>query len=901
MPRYWLPLDSPAASLAIAGGKGANLARLTRAGFCVPPGFILSVAAYEAFLQCSGLAGPIEAQLQWLADPSLDKLEHASATIRAAFACAPLPSDLANEVRLAYRQIGGGPVAVRSSATAEDLPGFSFAGQQDTFLNVVGETALLEAVVQCWSSLWTARAIQYRIRNRLPHTEISLAVVVQRMVASDVSGVLFTADPLTGLRNLTVIDACFGLGEALVSGQVEPDHYEVDTENGQILRRALGSKAIRITGRAEGGVTAQPASGAQPALDDAQVLALTGLGQQVQAEYGAPQDIEWAIHSGQIYLLQSRPITTLFPLVKGMPVSPLQALMSFGAFQGMLDPITPLGQDVLKIIICGFIQVAGMQRTIQNQTVLREAGARLWVNITPMVRNSAGRGFLRYALPLIEPTTMQALQQVKDQPDLLVERRGIRLKTAATLARLAMPIAWNVLKNWLTPERRQAQITETGEDYLVTLRRQFECQGSPTEKLAQRLKAMQAATQLMPRLFPMYISAIATGMSMLVLLDRLHGRSKPGGPISAFHPDVLEITRGLPHNVTTEMDLFLWHTAQEIRADSESRGVFSSAPAEHLAQFWHDGALPHVAQAAVDRFMQVYGLRGLGEIDTGRERWAENATAVMQSLTSYLQITDEDRAPDVMFHKGQGEAAHALDRLVASLRRKPLGFVKARLARWAARRLRALLGLRESPKFYLVRLIGTARLGLLESGAELTQAELLSRADDIFFLRFDELEAISAGQPGDWQARVTARRAEHESERLRRQIPRLFLSNGRAFYEGLHSAEPVEGRLQGSPVSPGMVTGRVRVVRNPHNTGLQPGEILVCPGTDPSWTPLFLSAGGLVMEVGGMMTHGAVVAREYGIPAVVGVHQATSELRDGERIRVDGSTGIIERLDTAAD
>jgi pyruvate,water dikinase len=351
------------------------------------------------------------------------------------------------------------------------------------------------------------------------------------------------------------------------------------------------------------------------------------------------------------------------------------------------------------------------------------------------------------------------------------------------------------------------------------------------------------------------------------------------------------------------MDLVLWQTAQDIRADPASRACFQAHDAPALSARYLDGALPAVAQNAIDRFMRRYGVRGLGEIDLGRPRWREEPQPILQSLQGYLAIADPDQAPDAVYARGRRAAEDEIERLAAALRGTRGGRLKAALVRWAARRMRALIGLREAPKFTMVRVFGLIRSALLAEGARLADQGLLDCAGDVFYLHLRELEALGAGATGDWAARVQCRRESVEREQARRQIPRLLLSDGQAFYGGARGAQEQGGAAQdaavlyGAPVSPGVVEGQARVVYDPRATRLLPGEILVCPGTDPSWTPLFLAAGGLVMEVGGMMTHGAVVAREYGLPAVVGVRGATGRLHTGQRLRVNGSTGEVLILD----
>jgi pyruvate,water dikinase len=302
--------------------------------------------------------------------------------------------------------------------------------------------------------------------------------------------------------------------------------------------------------------------------------------------------------------------------------------------------------------------------------------------------------------------------------------------------------------------------------------------------------------------------------------------------------------------------------------------------------------------------MARYGMRGLAEIDLGRPRWREEPLPILLTLRSYLEITGVDQAPDAVYERGARAAEAEIDRLVAALRGTRGGWFKAGLARWAALRMRALVGLRETPKFAVIRLLGLMRQALLIDGARLVAEGLLAEPEDLFRLHMYELESLAAGEQRDWAALVRVRQQQMALEKGRRQMPRLLLSDGQAFYGGdvgpqkdaVGSQAGDDAVLSGTPVSPGVVEGVVRVVLDPRNAQLKPGEILVCPGTDPSWTPLFLTAGGLVMEVGGMMTHGAVVAREYGLPAVVGVHRVTQRLRSGQRVRVDGSSGQVTLL-----
>lgn len=884
-----LRLRDPRVVFALAGGKGANLARLARADLPVPDGFILITSAYSAFVAANGLEQQILDRLEQttLDDPQL--LETTSAAMRALFAAGTMPAAIAAAIRAAYTELGQPPVAVRSSATAEDLPDLSFAGQQDTFLNIVGEHALLDAVIRCWSSLWTARAIGYRARNRIDQRDVALAVVVQTMVQSQASGVLFTANPLSGRRAETVIDATLGLGEALVSGQVEPDHYVVEPGSGRILSKTLGAKTLTIRGESGGGTATISADAAQQqALPDTAIVELSRLGRRIAALFDSPQDIEWAWADETLLVVQSRPITSLYPLPEGLAPEPLQVLLSFGAVQGVLDPLTPLGRDLFQAIAATVANLFNQRVTPETQRVFVTAGERLFLNITGALRHHRLHSLIPNALRIGEPASRQMLLTLLAEPDLAPVKRRMSLSTRIRVIRTLAPIVGNVIYNLIYPNLGRVRIQRRVEAIVAEVQAQSRAATSLTERLALLDSGPQT---LVRRGIPIIGPGIISGMLGLPILNRL-ASALPGDP-----PPVMEITRGLPHNVTTEMDLALWQTARTIKSDPAALHYFQRTDAAALAEDLLQDRLPPQAQAAIDRFLERYGMRGIAEIDLGRTRWHEYPLPLIQTLQSYLQIDSLSAAPDVMFAQGAATAQATIDRLVGELRTTRRGWLKARLARWAARRVRALAGLRESPKFAAIRIIGTVREAVIASGRELVAQGVIAQPDDLFFLHVGEIKALAAGDSRDWHALIAARRSAYEREKQRRQVPRLLLSDGRAFFDGIADDASDATTLVGSPVSPGSVEGVAHVVLDPHAEQLAPGEILVCRGTDPAWTPLFLAAGGLVMEVGGLMTHGSVVAREYGIPAVVGVHQATTRLHSGQRIRVDGSSGRITLLD----
>lgn len=876
--------------LPIAGGKGANLGALIKAGLPVPDGFVITTAGYRTFVALNSLDMEISQILQTVKLENPSMFDSASNSIRTLFSQGKMPASLREEIIDTYlgHNEGGKAVAVRSSATAEDLPDLSFAGQQDTFLNIIGESALLDAVVRCWASLWTARAIGYRMRNAISHADVALAVVVQQMVHSQASGVLFTANPVTGRRAETVIDAIFGLGEALVSGQVEPDHYVVENTSGKITSKNLGAKALSIVGQTGGGtVTIANAAAARQAIADEQIGELTRLGQQSQEHFRTPQDMEWAYADGQLYVVQSRAVTSLYPLPATLDETTLEILLSFGVWQGMLDPYTPLGQEVFKYLVVGFSRKFGGNETAADQRVLLTAGERIFVNLTSLLRNKLGRTIAQVFLGAIDPETAKVVDELLKDPRFSM-LEPVKLQDRINFLRAISPLVGHVITNMLSPVRGRKRLENRVEELLEGIRSHV----SKVNNLSELADLFEEYTMTMPgKMMHVLVGAIAGGQAPYqILLRRLNF---PGSQNLLF-----DLARGLPHNVTTQMDLQLWETARSIKADETAAAYFQSVDTETLvAEYWNR-TLPVAAQAAIAKFLERYGIRGVAEIDLGRPRWCENPSNLFRALKSYLQI-DPSAAPDVMFQKGIEKAAEAERQILVKMRQQPGGYIQARLVKALIRRFRELGGLRESPKFFVVRLLSIYRYALLAEGQKLVTAETLTRADDVMFLKLRELQALGAGDPRDWKTLVADRRSVYEREMRRTRIPRILLSDGTSYYDApstLASGDPHV--LTGSPVSAGVVEGRVRVVLDPHGVEILPGEILVCPATDPAWTPLFLATGGLITEVGGMMTHGSVVAREYGIPAVVGVSQATEHLQTGQLVRVDGSTGTVEILES---
>jgi rifampicin phosphotransferase len=525
---------------------------------------------------------------------------------------------------------------------------------------------------------------------------------------------------------------------------------------------------------------------------------------------------------------------------------------------------------------------------------------RIYINATPVWQNSLGRKVHGKALAAVEPSILRGVQEALPVDDSV--GGGMSLFLLARMASILFLVVPRFLYTVLFPQHSRNAFIRLMNDKVASIQRQADRSANTSSSSLAQL--VQEKEKVLEGFFPFvlfrFIPRMAAGMGPLYLLSRMASSIANGKDL------VLTITRGLPHNVTTEMDLKLWEVAKTIRSNSKALQYIRSKDVDVLADEYQRGTLPRVAQATIRSFLDVYGMRGLYEIDFGRPRWREEPAPLFQTIKSYIEIDDNDdskqenattAAPDRVFAKGEVAAQHAIDELGRALG-------KPWLVRFLAHRTRSIAGLRELPKFTCIRIMGIFREKYLEHGARLVQVGKLDNPRDIFFLLDDELRSIDnedgdGDDAKDWKVVVAQRKAVMDKENGRTAIPRVIASDGFAFYGGAFASKnsAADGDddhvFVGEPVSPGSVEGIVHIVHDPSKSSLKQGEILVCHGTDPSWTPLFLAARGLVMEVGGLMTHGSVVAREYGIPAVVGLEKITERLQNGQRIRVDGSSGVV--------
>ena len=873
-----------------AGGKAANLGELVRAGLPVPAGFCLTTHAYRRATASAGLEA-IHAALSVTAADDLPALAGLAGSARDLVLAADVPADVADAVRTAYAALGADvPVAVRSSGTAEDLPLASFAGQQDTYLSVVGADGVLAAVRQCWASLWTSRAVSYRAAHGISPSAVSLAVVVQRMVDAAVAGVLFTANPMTGRRHETVVDASPGLGEAVVSGAVNPDHFVVDGGTGRVLERRIGSKAIAIRPLPGGGTERieQPAGGSTPCLNDAGLARLERLGRRAEVHFGSPQDLEWAIDGdGVPWLTQSRPITTLYPMPEKPPAGEgLRVYLCFSLAQGLTRPLTPMGLAGFRLIASSVARAAHFEVAdpLEGPRPYVQAGQRLFFDLTPVVRSSPGRAIVPRVLDLMESRSAAVLRGLFEDPRFSVTIRSpwrVLRHVAPVVARARVPES--LLRALFRPDAALRRVERFGGRFRAAL--VVPAGATPAQRLDHAERIL--GRELFP-VVPNVLPLPALGFALLAAAGKLLGRRVEPGELQA-------VLRGLPNNVTTEMDLALWRLASVIRADAGSAAVFAGEPLRELVRRYRAGGLPALVQSGLTGFLARYGHRAVAEIDLGMPRWSDDPAHILGVLANYLRLEDPALAPDRQFNRAAREAEEQIGRLVAAAGERSR--LRAALVRTALKRTRLFAGLRELPKYHIVEALAVVREQLAVVGTRLAAAGSISEAGDVFFL---DLREVRAGLDGAKLHGVAARRRTAYQEELgRRHIPRVLLSDGTE-PEALNTGTggggtggAGRGVLTGTPASAGTVTAWARVILDPEGAQLEPGEILVAPSTDPGWTPLFLTAGGLVVEMGGPNSHGAVVAREYGIPAVVGVPHATSRIATGDNITLDGAAGTV--------
>jgi len=869
--------------LAMVGGKGANLGELSRIeGVQVPEGFCVTTEVYKEIIGNSEEFNSLLDQLAILKADNRKAISETSAKIRKLIEETAIPKGIHNEISRHLEQLGERHAyAVRSSATAEDLPTASFAGQQDTYLNIIGKKAILRYISKCWASLYTDRAVIYRLQNGFDHRKVYLSVVIQKMIFPDAAGIMFTADPVTSNRKTLSIDASFGLGEALVSGLVNADIYKVC--NGKIIDKKISTKKLAIYALKDGGTKEQeiePERQTRQALTDDQIIELERIGRKIEEHFGRPQDIEWCLVEDTFYIVQSRPITTLYPI----PMANDQEnhiYVSVGHQQMMTDAMKPLGLSFWLLT---------------TQALMRTAGGRLFVDVTNMLASPVGRKTIIDVLGKSDPLINDALTTI-------IERRDFIKSLPSASARGELPTALpddqkesgHGKSDKAVSPRNYQPLNDYDPTIVSDLIRNRQ---TSIEALKQNIQTksgsdlfdfiLEDIQQLKKTLSdPQSFGVIMTGMNASLWINEKMNEWL--GEKNAADT----LSQSAPNNVTSQMGLDLLRVADVIRP--YPRVI------EYLQQVKDDNFLDELGklnggketQDAINAYLNKYGMRCAGEIDITKTRWSEKPSTLVPIILNNIK-NFEPNAGNRRFEQGRQEALKKEQELLDRLNQLPDGEQKAKETKRMIDLVRNLSGYREYPKYSMVSRYFVYKQALLKEAEQLVQANVIHEKEDIYYLSFEELHEVVRTNKPDYEI-INKRKDEYKLyEKL--TPPRVITSDGEII-TGKYKQEnlPAEA-IAGLAVSSGVIVGRARVILNMEDADLEDGDILVTAFTDPSWTPLFVSIKGLVTEVGGLMTHGAVIAREYGLPAVVGVENATKLIKDGQRIRVHGTEGYVEIL-----
>ena len=845
--------------ISVVGTKTLSLARMNRIGLAVPPGFCIRAAAYREHISCNDLMAHIENSLNELANTQSDSKKDILLDIRKAIIDAPMTSILQGQIESHYRTLGADPVAVRSSATAEDLPGHSFAGQYETFLGISNLQDCIKAIKKCWASLWTLRAYEYRQKNGFDHLKVNMAVIVQSLVQADASGVIFTADPVTGYSSRIIIESCSGLGEALVSGKVAPDRFIIDRKKCRIVSKNIIS---------------------EPSITDSAVKKLAKLAQKTEESFGCPQDIEWAMSENKIYLLQGRPITTIpaersweqrqmwcsNPVREVMPdvVTPITLSMLFEVMgEKFFDPVFRLlccdrGDHPVYSLIAGRIY---FNANIWGAVFRHVPG----VGISDLTELTGGHKEFQ---KLIE-----RLQIVPDEdlPD-------IKFSSIRFLLKIPLIIV-GILAN--TPRKGRRILAKIGAE-----NEEWSRLDVPSLSAEQIIAYCQELLMDFRELLShaLYLFSVFVSLPVLDLICKrwLSADSSCTGRLLAGVGDMDDAVAGLD----------LWRLAVAADATTEVKNLI-------LSDDWRT-IEPKLSQLDSGRrfledwgrFMNRHGHHCRAELELYNPRWSETPDYILKLVRTYIsQIGEIDPVENF------STLAEKRRRLEQQCRKKLRNPLKRMIFNRVLVRSQKGSIFRENVKSEVIRLVVVLRRMLLELGKELLDKGVLKAQDDIFFLQTEEIELVVQGKADfDIHQVIAARRAQYNKNRSIMPPDVVFGEFDAEKYVPDFVDTDVD-TLNGLAVSPGVAVGKARVVlRADTDEQVLAGEILVAPFTDPGWTPYFVTAVAVVMDQGGILSHGSIVAREYGIPAVVNVGAATKVIKTGRTVEVDGNRGVVRIL-----
>lgn len=855
------------------GGKAVNLGRLQQARLPVPPGFCITTKAFQQWIEGIEGAPELLARLDQAVAAGQAGWPEQAATVREQLRHRPVPGSVSQAVCDACKRFGGVELwAVRSSATAEDQPDGSFAGQHDSFLHLGGRDAVLEAVRACWVSLFTDRALAYRVRRGLGSASAAMAVVVQEMLAADLAGVVFSGDPVRQDPNRIIIEGAPGCGVGVVSGRVRPDRMVLERGSLQVLERSAGDDV--------GG-------GMAHALSDPLARELARLVLEAERFLGAPQDLEWAVRNGTVWVLQSRPITTSLHVASAPP----EVWCNANVCENLPGVLTPMSWSLVELLLVGCFR-----------PLLRMIG--IDTDVRPWFGRIAGRVYLNVGLSdaILRSGWPSAPVSVWD----LLGGRPTDAEAAA-LER--------VRQNATQPPRRQMRrllwlglralpaLSGTyGTAFLRALRQRLDAlEKTPLSALSDA-ELSGFVSGIVPRLFPeldeplelaRVFMSLSPALACVLALPGITRRWLGDADGRIAHR--LLGTAG--DMASAEAALDLWRLAAWARQHTEVKVILAERQPYPLLRDRLRGSPTGAGfLERWDAFLRRHGHHARGEVDVFNPRWSETPDDLLDQVRRYLDLSDGfDPLAEQARRRAEREALFEACRRQLRAPWKRWGFG------WLVRRGQAGLRFRENVKSEAVRSVASLRAAVLEAGRRLEARGLLATAGDVFFLEFAELDRTLRGDPVVRVAEVIASR-KAERQRLESvHPPSIVVGDFRpdAPLAGPGRDPSANGALHGLGVSPGCARGRARVIpQGDPEARLLPGEILVVPWTDPGWTPLYLTAAGIVADIGGQLSHGSIIAREYGIPAVVNVGHATQLLRTGQLVEVDGDRGIVHAVES---
>ncbi|WP_064200563.1 phosphoenolpyruvate synthase [Brevibacillus brevis] len=856
--------------LLLVGGKGLHLGELSKIqGIQVPEGFCVTTVGYQKMVESNDMYHALLDQLIMLTVQDREQVGEISRKIRESIMEAEIPSDVVKAVTHYLSQFGEEHAyAVRSSATAEDLPHASFAGQQDTYLNIIGKEAILRHISKCWASLFTDRAVIYRMQNGFDHSHVYLSVIVQKMVFPQASGILFTADPITSNRKLLSIDASFGLGEALVSGLVSADCYKV--QEAEIVDKRIATKKLAIYGRKEGGTETQqidPDQQKAQTLADEQIVQLARIGRQIEAYFGSPQDIEWCLVDDTFYIVQSRPITTLYPIPEANDQEN-HVYVSVGHQQMMTDPMKPLGLSLFLLT---------------TSAPMSKAGGRLFVDVTKMLASPDSRQTILDTLGQSDPLIKDALMTVIERGDFIQSSPNDTNEQNPGKSKNGMS-ALGFQEQFENDPTIVSDLIKRSQKSIEEVKHNIQ-----TKSGSDLFDFIREDIQQLKKIIfdPQNIGVITAAMNASKWINENMNMWLGEKNVA----DTL--TQSVANNITSEMGLALMDVADIVRPYPEVIDFLQHVKDDNFLNEMVQFEGGQETQDAIYAYLTRYGMRCSGEIDITKTRWSEKPIMLVPMILGNIK-NFEPNAGKWKFEQGQQEALEKEQELLARLMQLPDGEQKAKETKQMIDLIRNFIGYREYPKYSMMNRYFVYKQALLKEAEQLVQTKVIHEKDDIYYLTFEELHEVVRTDKLDDQI-INKRKDEYKFfEKL--TPPRVITSAGEIIVGQYKRENLPANALVGLPVSTGVIEGRARVILNMEDADLEDGDILVTAFTDPGWTPLFVSIKGLVTEVGGLMTHGAVIAREYGLPAVVGVEKATTLIKDGQRIRVHGTEGYIEIL-----